>query len=107
MSIALATHCGLIIRFQYIAGDYSVVVDGFGSDSGIYQLTCSLLPSEVLCGTCVVNSMDSNCDGAVDILDVVALLNHLTGKTLLSECEALAADGDATGVLDVPGAVMM
>ena len=51
--------------------------------------------------------MDGTCDGAVDILDVVALLNHLHGKAIFSTCEPLAADGDATGVLDVPGAVMM
>lgn len=84
-----------------------MVVDGFFYESGDFQLACSLLPSEVHCDNCVVYSSDSNCDGTVDILDVVALLNHITGKTLLGECEALAADSDATGELNVLDAVTM
>ena len=88
-----------------IAGTYIVVVDGPYGSEGDFVLSCTAV--DISCATCVANSMDSNCDGIVDILDVVALLNHLTEKVLLSECEALAADADADGVLNVLDAVVM
>eukprot|EP00958_Prasinococcus_capsulatus_P016776 scaffold1878_cov355-Prasinococcus_capsulatus_cf.AAC.5 len=68
---------------------------------------CITFPSEPQCEQ-EPNSYDPNGDGEVNVLDPVAMVNHIIGNPPFDECQFLAADGNADGavnVFDVIGAI--
>ena len=59
------------------------------------------------CFPLVPYSFDPNGDEDSNVLDAVAMVQDITGAVLFSECEALAADGNQDGSVDVLDAVFV
>ena len=63
------------------------------------------------CGVCggyaTTGSGDMNTDGSLDVLDIVAMVEHILEETFISECEMDISDMNGDGVLNVVDIVLV
>jgi len=107
--ISFAVAAGLpATEFCLLVGGLETVFGSIESDGTSENIPYVVVGDECIavedCFPLVPYSFDPNGDGDINVLDVVAMINHITGD-LFTDCEFLAADGNQDGDVNVLDAV--
>jgi len=93
---------------DYLAPDYLIVTDLDGNELGQYSL--GALPGSIAfwnaADGCTADG-DLNDDGAVDILDIVIILNGILDVVILTDDQVCSGDVNGDGAIDVLDVVAM
>lgn len=87
---------------NYVAPDEIKIIDFSGNE--VASFSVGAIPGSFAFYNPLLNceaSGDTNNDGTLDILDLVKMIAHILGQTILSQDEVCQADSNYDGVLDV------